>query len=278
LLLFRIKQLLDIVLEERIFKIPINQFINANAAQLVGYSQSVVLPELNLVLGFIKMQLQNPKNISAIAGPLSNLLGQIIRRRLLPTPLSALLKDIDSQTFDDLNSKVAKFLIETPAFQNHQRILIEKMVARAKTKSLGEMLDLEVFKDDISEALHQLLHDPKSKEVIIKELEDFIEQNLANLTQSIATPTKEYLVKTLTKSIFTSLENNISELINSINFKNIVVTEIENMHPQQLEKLFYGFAGKYFKYLIGYGFGFGIIFGLAIDFGLVELLKLLGLG
>ncbi|EAY26136.1 DUF445 family protein [Microscilla marina] len=278
LLLFRIKQLLDIVLEERIFKIPINQFLNANAAQLVGYSQSVVLPELNLVLGFIKMQLQNPQNISAIASPLSMLLGQIIRRRLLPTPLNNLLKGLDNDTFDALNERVAKFLIQSSGFQNHQRILIEKMVARAKTKSLNEMLDLAVFKDDISAALHQLLHDPKSKEVIIKELENFIEQNLTKITQSIATPTKEYLVKTLTKSIFTSLENNISELINSIDFKKIVVTEIENMHPQQLEKLFYGFAGKYFKYLIGYGFGFGIIFGLAIDFGLVELLKLLGAG
>lgn len=278
LLMFRVKQLLDMILEERIFKIPINKFFDTNASQLVGYSKSVVKPELSLVLGFIKMQLANKKTTEAIASPVSMLLGQIIRRRLLPTHLNTLLENIDIEAFDAMNEKVAAFLVQTKSFQSHQTILIEKMVARAKTKSLGEMLDLDAFKGDISAALHALLHDPKSKEVIVGELENFIEENLAKITQSIATPTKEYLVKTLTKGIFSSLENNITELINSVDFKKIVVTEIENMHPKQLEKLFYGFAGKYFKYLIGYGFGFGIIFGLAIDFGLVEVLKLLGLG
>lgn len=277
LLLFKIRQLIDMILDERIFKIPTKNLLNSNANQVVNYSRSVVQPELNLVLSFLKMQIKNPKKIKEIASPVAMLLGQIIRRRLFPVHLNTLLEGLDTEAFDEIIEKASRFLIQSNSFQSHQGILVEKMVARAKTKTLGEMLDLQVFKDDISTTLHQLLQDPKSKEVIIQELENFIEQNLSKISQSISTSTKEYLVKTLTKSIFSSLENNIVELINSVNFKNIVITEIENMHPQELEKLFYGFAGKYFKYLIGYGFGFGIIFGLAIDFGLLEVLKLLGL-
>ncbi len=278
LLMFKIRQLIDVILDERIFKIPIQQFLNSNASQLVNYTQSVIQPELSLVLTFIKMQLKNPQNVKEIARPTSMLLGQIIRRRLFPVRLNTLLENLEPEVFDEFIEKIARFLIQSPGFQNHQGILVEKMVARAKTKKLGEMLDLNRFQDDVAKALHQLLHDAHNKEVIIKELEHFIEQNLSKISQSISTTTKEYLIKTLTKGIFASLEENIAKLIHSVNFKQIVVTEIENMHPQELEKLFYGFAGKYFKYLIGYGFGFGIIFGLAIDFGLVEALKLFGGG
>ncbi|NJL13876.1 MAG: hypothetical protein HC913_13310 [Microscillaceae bacterium] len=64
------------------------------------------------------------------------------------------------------------------------------------------------------------------------------------------------------------MESHILALITSLNFKQIVVREIENMHARELEKLFYGFARRYFKYLIGYGFIFGIIFGLGIDYGI----------
>ncbi|HAS46552.1 MAG TPA: hypothetical protein DCS93_39080 [Microscillaceae bacterium] len=278
LLMFKIRQLIDVILDERIFKIPVQQFLNSDASQLVNYTQSVIQPELNMVLSFVKMQLKNPQNIHEIAGPVSTLLGQIIRRRLFPVRLNTLLENMDSEVFDEFIEKTSRFLINSPSFQNHQGILVEKMVARAKTKTLGDMLDLKVFKDDVTKALHQLLHDSNNKEVIIQELESFIAQNLGKISQGISTATKEYLIKTLTKGIFASLEENITELIHSVNFKQIVITEIENMHPQELEKLFYGFAGKYFKYLIGYGFGFGIIFGLAIDFGLVEVIKLLGGG
>ena len=278
LLMFKIRQLIDVILDERIFKIPIQKFLNSDASQLVSYSTSVIQPELNLVLSFVKMQIKNPDKIKEIAGPASMLLGQIVRRRLFPVRLNTLLEGMETEVFDEFIEKTSRFLIESPSFQSHQGILVEKMVARAKTKTLGEMLDLNVFQDDVAKALHQLLHDSHNKEIIIQELENFIEQNLGKISQSISTTTKEYLVKTLTKGIFASLEDNIADLIHSVNFKQIVVTEIENMHPQELEKLFYGFAGKYFKYLIGYGFGFGIIFGLAIDFGLVEVIKLLGGG
>jgi hypothetical protein len=46
------------------------------------------------------------------------------------------------------------------------------------------------------------------------------------------------------------------------------------MHPKEVEALFYSFAAIYFRELINYGFGFGVLFGLAVD-GILQGINLL---
>ncbi|GMO45518.1 MAG: hypothetical protein Ta2B_26570 [Termitinemataceae bacterium] len=60
---------------------------------------------------------------------------------------------------------------------------------------------------------------------------------------------KEYLFK----AILSSCEYNFNDIIHAIDIQNVVEREINNMHPKQVEKMFYKFAGTYFNKLIAYG-------------------------
>jgi uncharacterized membrane protein YheB (UPF0754 family) len=101
---------------------------------------------------------------------------------------------------------------------------------------------------------------------------------LENLPENISAESKEFLTKQLIEGMVMALENNLSPLINSIDLKQIVVDEITGMNPEEIEKLFYSFAGDYFTKLINYGFGFGIAFGLATEAAIFYGFKALGIG
>ena len=126
----------------------------------------------------------------------------------------------------------------------------------------------------LEKLIEQKTQDPDFQNLTSSILENLSSDFLAHISDNIQPDTKQFIIETASKAIFGTLQKNILGLINALDFKGIVVREIENMHAKELEDLFYGFARKYFKYLIGYGFIFGIIFGLVIDYGLLSLLNI----
>jgi len=119
---------------------------------------------------------------------------------------------------------------------------------------------------------------PQPKSFLHHEIKTIAEKFLENLPENVSAETKEFLTKHVIEGIVEALENNLSPLINSIDLKKIVIDEITGMNPEEIEKLFYSFAGEYFTKLINYGFGFGIAFGLATEAAIFYAFKALGIG
>ncbi len=73
------------------------------------------------------------------------------------------------------------------------------------------------------------------------------------------------MLEIVVDSAFDSIDKKILDLMGAIDFKKVITKEIQDMHPKELEDMFYSFAGPYFNKLILYG-SLGFLFGLATIF------------
>jgi len=95
--------------------------------------------------------------------------------------------------------------------------------------------------------------------------EELLSTLLPRLPQSLAPQTLQFLADVLVNAVLETAQQHLPDIVNAVDIRKVVVREVSEMDPKEIETLFYGFAGQYFKQLINYGFGFGIAFGLIID-------------
>jgi uncharacterized membrane protein YheB (UPF0754 family) len=69
----------------------------------------------------------------------------------------------------------------------------------------------------------------------------------------------------LVSAVLETGQQHLPAIVNAVDIREVVVREVSEMNPKEIESLFYSFASQYFRQLINYGFGFGIAFGLVID-------------
>ena len=273
-LLRKTRQLTNLILEERIFKIPLNALIQDDSHALVKHLKTVLHPEIETIQNHLKGLVDDEVRLRATARPVANLLIQILRRNFLNVHTSTLLKGVQPSDLQDLSHKLTHILVHSSAFREAQKMLSTNLKEEVHHYSLSDLVSAESLGDDIGSLLDKKLQDPDFQSIINQNLETLSFELMAHVSEDIRPETKQFIIETASRAIFGTLQKNILGLINALDFKGIVVREIENMHAKELEDLFYGFARKYFKYLIGYGFIFGIIFGLAIDYGLLSLLNI----
>ncbi|MEO1654275.1 MAG: hypothetical protein AAFU64_12080, partial [Bacteroidota bacterium] len=193
-------------------------------------------------------------------------------RNVLSVRLSTFLKGISQEDTRILSKNISAILRNVEGLNPRLERLGDELWEILKKQKLSQLSQNINLETEWARALSELFSDQELMRLTAESLEKIIAELLEDLIHKISPDTKDYLIQKAVRAIFGTLDKNILQIINSINFKEIVVREISAMHAKELEGLFYGFASKYFKYLIGYGFIFGIIFGLAIDFGILSLL------
>ena len=132
------------------------------------------------------------------------------------------------------------------------------------------MSDLELF---LKESLSKLFSEPFYNDELLKQniakfiltlqpdIKPFLKDVIVNINNIIDNSLKETFLDELVEAVFKSIEVNLSNISNSLDLKTVIEREINNMNPQEIEKLFRSFAGSYFNKLEVYG-GFGAIFGV----------------
>ncbi|GAB4410959.1 MAG: hypothetical protein OHK0053_37770 [Microscillaceae bacterium] len=271
-LLRKIRQLTNLLLEERIFKIPMNQLLKEDSSALLEHLRQVLHPEASGVLEHFRTHLENEASRAKAIAPIARLLAEIGQRWLGPLPWSKLLADIPEPALSQAAEALIQTLWKSPAWANIVQDYGQSLFTSLETLPLHQLVDVEIFKNDLRNAWQQSLESPSARQALEQALEEILKAGIGQINPALQNQSKDFVIEKASQAIFKGLESHILELITSLNFKQIVVREIENMHPRALEKLFYGFARRYFKYLIGYGFIFGIIFGLGIDYGIFNLI------
>lgn len=271
-LLRKIKQVTDIVLEERIFKIKIKQLFQSDVSELWEHLKNELSSQLEALQNHLQNQLLDTEKRQELIEALVDLIHKIIERRIYPLKINQLLAKIPDETFEKLFQSLLKVIL-APEKQSI-KLLAQDFIKILKNQKLEDLINWNTLEKDLEKTLNWVLQQKTIQDFTQKELRIILTQVFEEISTKIDSETKSFFAETLTEAVFLSLDKNIIPLIQSINFKKIVETEISAMPPKELENLFYGFAGKYFKYLIGYGFGFGIFFGLAIDLLLLAFLQL----
>ncbi len=258
-----IQRLLDMLIEE-IFKLPISVFLKILSINEVADLRKILHGELTVLSSHLSTKgLEKTKEISQLA---STLFANIIEKQLKQTEIKAVFAEVTETDFEAVAENWTKLISESTAIQTFKNSLITDFLAKVKDKSFGKILNPEFLKDDISLLIKELISKEETRTFFSTQFSALIEANLANLVGNIAPDTKDFLINQLTEAALKALENNLDALLNGIDLKKIVESEVTNMQPKEIESLFYSFADKYFTQLINYGFGFGIIFGLLVDF------------
>jgi uncharacterized membrane protein YheB (UPF0754 family) len=266
-----IQRLLDMLVEE-IFKLPISVFLKILSIHEVGDLKKILQGEIRqLSTHLAEVGLGKAEEISKIA---AELLIDVAGKHLTKTEIKTIFTEITSTDFQEVAKNWTKLISEGKAFQQFKNTLIADFLAKIKHQKFDKMLNAELLKEDINLLIKDLLSKNETKMFFTAQLTDLIETNLGSLVSKVAPETKTFLINQLTEAALNSLENNLDALLSGVDLKKIVETEVTNMAPKEIEGLFYSFADKYFTQLINYGFGFGIVFGLLVDFILMFALQL----
>jgi uncharacterized membrane protein YheB (UPF0754 family) len=279
--LFRkIQQLANLLLEERLFKIPLGQLLPVSPMAVLQHLETLLLPETVLLQEHLLERLQAKEELEKWLQSIAPVASELLKKIFLsvkPQMISRALQEDKVFIFHLLKSSLTPTL-STGANKN---TLLSSLSLFLETHIFSQPLETwfeeAVLAENMSKMLADLLANPNLQMLLKFQIGALIEKQLGGASGQVSSETKAFLLEKLGDALFDALEQNIDTLLQSIDFKDIVVREIDKMHASELEGLFYGFAGPYFRFIIGYGFIFGIIFGFVVDFALLGIGKLLGI-
>jgi len=274
ILLRKIEEITNLILEEKIFKTNLSKLLGIEISALERKVQELIksiLPNLQI---YLSEKLESKEKIEECLPNLKELLEVIIKQRIFAVRLQTFTGEIIDNFTQNISENIINFFKNSETIKTEKSAFIQNILIEIKNIPIKEWLNFEELEQNLLKLLEKLKKDSIHQSFFKNTLGDYLEKSLKDLPKNISSNTKEHILKVSLEALSSSISKNIHQLINALEFKKIVVREIRDMNPIELEKLFYGFAGKYFKYLIGYGFGFGVLFGLLIDIAVFLLLQL----
>ncbi len=178
---------------------------------------------------------------------------------------TALWQRINKPALNQTIEKVSKQILKSAALDAQGRRVVALLFDRIKKIPADEFVDWQILEKDISKAIQKQLDQPKNKALFEEALSHFIQKNLLPTLKNIPDESKDFVVELLLNAGLEALQEELPHILASIPIKNIVIKEVSQMQPKEIEALFNSFAKKYFDRLVQYGFGFGIAFGLTLD-------------
>ena len=178
---------------------------------------------------------------------------------------TALWQRIDKNALNQTIEKASKQILKSAALDAQGRRVVALLFERIKKIPANEFVDWTILEKDLAKAIQKQLDEPKNKELFEEALSHFIQKNLLPTLKNIPNESKDFVVELLLNAGLEALQEELPHILASIPIKDIVIAEVSQMPPKEIEALFNSFAKKYFDRLVQYGFGFGIAFGLTLD-------------
>ncbi|MFW6008602.1 MAG: DUF445 family protein [archaeon] len=201
----------------------------------------------NMKFSFEKIEQNINKNKNDILDIVNENVYNILYARLEDIKLRDIFVDVDYRDINkEFNYLFTKLEIEDTLKEN----FIDEFLAD-DSLSLGEFLD----KKELNNSLINILD--SNKEDIKKAFNHKIPAYIENLIELTDEKTLNYFNELFVKATIISLKDNFRELVNSFDINEITKREISQMKAEEIEDLFYSFAGKYLKRLKLYGWSGG---------------------
>jgi hypothetical protein len=261
-----VERLLYLLLDE-LFKLPLSVFLGMAGVQSADDLFRIFRPEaeqLGHALG------QRLGQHSAALGQLGSTWAlAFLEHRLARTSPAELLAEVPGPVLGELAQQLVGRLVASPRYSGLKDGLVAAFVAEARQLTVGQLVDASALQADLDRLARQFLGQPAHRAFLAQQLAQLVEAALPALPGDLAPETRQFLAGQLVGAALAALEHHLDPLIASVSLRKIVVGEVSDMNPKEIEDLFYSFADRYFTELINYGFGFGVVFGLVVDLGLV---------
>jgi uncharacterized membrane protein YheB (UPF0754 family) len=155
--------------------------------------------------------------------------------------------------------------LSQPTTQQWLQQALKEWQEQLAAETLDKVLPANQLASRIVELLQQLLTCEDNRHTVQHFAEDLLSTLLPKLPHSLAPETMQFLANVLVSAVLETGQQHLPAIVNAVDIREVVVREVSEMNPKEIESLFYSFASQYFRQLINYGFGFGIAFGLVID-------------
>jgi hypothetical protein len=132
-----------------------------------------------------------------------------------------------------------------------------------KILSGKDFYDHQLFRRDISFFLGNCVNETEAVHCAVKKnLAGTLHGLFGNAGRLLSAETKDAICGAyLLPAMLNACENQFPNLMDSLSLYSVVEREINGMSPREIEGVFYGFAGPYFKKIILYGW-IGLFAGL----------------
>lgn len=230
--------------------------------------------DLSYILDFLDDEIDlflNPlhksliENREDIRKELEGYIGNLFMEKLKRIKLVSIFSNIDKNDIKNSLNFIGEELKKDQIITKNSDIIVDSLFSQIQTEKLGFFIDSQSLKESIELLI------TKNEDKIEFDLKKLINLFIVNSEFILDKKTVNYLVDLSLEVGTDSLEDHFIELIDSLNIKEITEREVNEMSPEEIENLFYSFAGKYFKRLKAYGWS-GSGFGLLAEF----ILKYLG--
>jgi len=246
------------VFVESVFNMKLKTILQIFNITNISQLYDVFEANINKILQKLKENAESEK--SEILGKVKYLAKDEIAMSIFESlSVSDLLKGMDKDFFLREFEHFEKCIKKSEKFEQSMRKVIKSFIDIFIKK---EFLNKKVFKEDTNIFLKKILKDKEQLRVV---LVPFFKEFIENINTILDLKLKDHMLEIVIDSAFDSIDKKIMDLMGAIDFKRVITKEIQEMHPKELEEMFYSFAGPYFNKLILYG-SLGFLFGLATIF------------
>ncbi len=261
------------VLADELFNIPISTFLQIADVRQTKDLSELLKDEIDLIFSHLSHKIET--NRIAIGTDTALLLLKVLEEKLHEIQLHQLTEGISEEEIQEVTERLIQILFESETIQQQKENFVRITFEKLRSKPLGKLLDWDSLQTDLTKSIRKIVENPATKLVFQEEIMKLFSKNLEKITENLQPETKNFVLDKLSDALLNTLEKNLHNLLTSIDLRKLVVTEVNAMSPKQIEDLFNSFAKKYFEQLIRYGFGFGVVFGLAVDLVLLGIFKLI---
>ncbi len=229
------------------------------------------------------------KNKDDILSSFNLFIGKYLNDTMKNTSINIIFKNISAEDFKNISDSITNILFEERLVEKNVYITLNCIKNYDRQLCMSEIISKDEFIEKFEKLVDNLsgnrnladdkisanneiantsyLHD-SAKLVFIRTIDDILSQASKNGFAFINNESKEYLLIKTSDAVILSLRNNLSSMLNDIEFDKIAREQIIETSPKKIHMMFNSFAGKYFRTLILYGF-WGAVFGINTILGLV---------
>ncbi len=196
-----------------------------------------------------------------ISGSIETFITPIINKTIMKKDISELLKGITKEDLTLVVDKITALSKEGTAVKKEITLLIKYFNIVLQEKGPGALLNLNYLENDLQTIGSRCKNNQEFNRALEQFLRIFLKKIASNLEQIIQPNTLETCLKIFFNSLIDSLENNFLEVLKQIDIARVTEDEVSQMKAEEIEDLFYSFAGSYLTNLERYGW-IGSIIGL----------------
>ncbi|HEX3044143.1 MAG TPA: DUF445 family protein [Bacillota bacterium] len=170
-----------------------------------------------------------------------------------------LMNGLNAETIQNSAKRLLTQIAGSKCLNQQLNEFLRELVERIQYQRPDELIDFQELRNSFIQILERLA----PSEGFLAEIKEILAtkvQLLAGATnQILPAQMKDFAAAIILSSFLEALKAHFLEIINTVNFGRVTEEVVKTMRPQEIEAMFYSFAGKYFQRLEVYGIWGGVL-------------------